>query len=84
MAHQRVVAQRPAEYFKPYNGEWRKVRDKFLAEHPYCVVCGRYATVVDHVIPLSKGGTHDGEKQAMCRSCHSRKTASVDGGWGNK
>jgi 5-methylcytosine-specific restriction protein A len=44
------------------------------------------ATDLDHIIP------HKGDKdafwvrsnwQGLCRSCHSRKTAAEDGGWGN-
>lgn len=70
---------------------WQKARRAFLAGHPLCVACkaaGRVvvASVVDHVIP------HRGDAalfwdvhnwQALCASCHARKTATEDGGFGH-
>lgn len=57
----------------------------FLAEHPICAdpfgVHKQRGDVeasseVDHVIPLDAGGTDDEENlQALCKRCHSRKTA---------
>lgn len=62
----------------PYGEKWKKARDKFLAEHKYCVYCERRgikttATVCDHIVP------HKGDKslfwnkdnwQALCNHCH--------------
>ena len=70
---------------------WRTERAAFLHAHPLCVECKREdllrpATVVDHIDP------HRGDElvfwdssrwQALCPSCHSKKTASGDGGFGN-
>jgi len=70
---------------------WRTERMAFLRAHPLCSECRRHdvirpATVVDHIDP------HRGDEavfwdrtrwQALCASCHSRKTASQDGGFGN-
>ncbi|TWG97857.1 5-methylcytosine-specific restriction protein A [Ochrobactrum sp. J50] len=70
---------------------WRTERASFLHDHPLCVECERHdlvrpASVVDHVDP------HDGNEtvfwdrsrwQALCASCHGRKTAAKDGGFGN-
>ena len=67
-----------------YDGRWRKARIAFLQRNPLCVECMRKgvltpATVVDHIIP------HRGDKdlfwneenwQALCTSCHDRKTGS--------
>lgn len=76
-----------------YNStRWKKLRIKFLKEHPLCAECGkkgivRPAEVVDHIIP------HKGNKelfwdednlQALCKGCHDRKTAKEDGRWGRK
>jgi 5-methylcytosine-specific restriction protein A len=36
---------------------------------------------VDHIVPKAHGGTDDsGNLQTLCRSCHSSKTATEDGG----
>jgi 5-methylcytosine-specific restriction protein A len=75
-----------------YGHSWRQARLNFLSSNPLCVQCHAKgyivsATVVDHIIP------HQGDEglfwdrdnwQALCRSCHSRKTASKDGGFGNR
>lgn len=66
-----------------YDRRWQKARKAFLAKHPFCAECeknGRYkaATVVDHIKP------HRGDYrkfwdtdnwQALCKSCHDKKTA---------
>lgn len=66
---------------------WRTARLGFLMTNPLCVDCGRAATVVDHRDP------HRGDPlvfwdhtrwQSMCASCHGRKTASHDGGFGHR
>ena len=69
-----------------YGKKWQAARKQYLAAHPLCVECmkkGRYtkATDVDHIIP------HRGDPklfwdrdnwQALCHSCHSRKTGRED------
>lgn len=69
-----------------YGYKWQQARAGYLARHPLCVHCqkaGRVeeATEVDHVIP------HRGDMalfwdssnwQALCKPCHSAKTASED------
>lgn len=74
-----------------YTSAWDRARATFLRQHPLCRVCeshGRLtpASVVDHIVP------HKGDQrlfwdttnnwQSLCRSCHSRKTAREDGGFG--
>ena len=63
----------------------------FLRRNPYCVACNAQgvlaaATDVDRIMP------HRGDRklmwdehnlQALCRACHSRKTAREDSGFGN-
>lgn len=81
----RTVVERPTAVERGYDAEWRRVRDAFIKENPLCVDCGRPATEVDHIIALKDGGTHDNMNLASrCTSCHSRKTARVDGGFGNR
>ena len=68
------------------SARFRSARSDFMAEHPFCQICGARATDLDHIKP------HKGDPdlfwevdnwQALCASCHSRKTAREDGGFGN-
>lgn len=73
-----------------YSSEWRITSRAYLARNPLCVECMKQrrvvaATVTDHIIP------HRGDPalfwdpinwQALCKSCHDRKTALHDGRWG--
>ena len=75
-----------------YGYRWQKLRNRYIAQHPYCVECLKHgkitlATDVDHIRP------HRGDPrllydeknlQSLCHSCHARKTASEDGGLGNR
>lgn len=72
-----------SEFAHLYNSaKWKRVRLKFLSQHPRCVMClasGRQtpANEVDHIIP------HCGDiglfwdvdnYQSLCKRCHSSKT----------
>lgn len=59
-----------------YTSEWRKARKEYLLDHPECVICGRSAEIVDHIVPLKDGGAELDERnlQSLCWSCHSRKS----------
>ncbi len=77
--------RRPSPEARGYTSAWRKLRAAFLASHPFCESpgCLNAATEVDHKLALRKGGTHDeANLQALCRSCHSRKTVRDDNGFG--
>lgn len=80
---------RPNSNARGYDSNWRKTRAAFLNRNLLCVTCLREgeftpAKHVDHKTPLSQGGTNAEENlQALCHSCHSRKTASEDGGFRN-
>ena len=84
--------ERGSSSARGYDYEWRKIREAFLRKrmwcsNPYGVHTGMrvMAVHVDHVVPLSQGGTHDeGNLNPLCTSCHSRKTAASDGGFGNR
>ena len=57
-------------------------RARWLSMHPLCVHCeavGRVsaASVVDHFVPLSKGGADDDSNlQSLCKPCDEVKTAA--------
>ena len=91
---QPAPAPRASASKRGYSAAWEKARKGFLAKHPRCE-CPEHAgkpdapraTVVDHHKP------HKGDKalfwdssnwRALAASCHSRKTASEDGGFGNR
>ena len=90
--HVPATEQRETTAQRGYNSRWQKARLTFLASHPLCAECERQgkvtaATVVDHVIP-HKGDQRlfwDSENnwQSLCVTCHSRKTATEDNGFGN-
>lgn len=71
----------------PYNTQaWQRLRRAKLMDKPLCEECeagGRLvpATVVDHVVPVSKGGAPFPaieDLTSLCQPCHSRKTAQED------
>lgn len=63
---------------KKYGRAWKRIRDKYAAEHPFCELCYERGLLVPteeihHKKPLSEGGTHDTDNLlALCKSCHSR------------
>ena len=66
-----------------YGARWRRLRRMQLNKAPMCVRCGSAATEVDHITPRAAGGSDAFDNlQSMCKSCHSRKTAGEDGGFG--
>lgn len=57
---------------------YRRLRGRYMADHPWCVVCGDVATDLDHITPHrgDKGLFWDKDNwQSLCHVCHSRKTA---------
>lgn len=75
-----------------YTDAWLRYAKAYLAAHPLCVECNRkgrlnLATCVDHKVPHRgdmKLFWDDENHQGLCHECHSRKTASEDGGFGNE
>lgn len=72
-----------------YDATWQRLRLMYLRDNPLCVECERQgeivaATDVDHITPIASGGERLDESnlQSLCRSCHSRKTVTEDGGFG--
>jgi 5-methylcytosine-specific restriction protein A len=92
-AHQPPQPKRGSSTQQGYGSKWRKARAEFLALHPRCE-CKEHkgkanapaSTDVDHIIP------HRGNRelfwnrrnwQARAHACHSKATATFDGGFGN-
>ena len=71
-----------------YDSDWRRLRDRWLAEHPLCAWCERegrveLGRVVDHVVSIKRAPhlrLDEGNLQTMCVECHGVKTRAEDGG----
>ena len=74
---------------KRYGRAWKRIRDKYAADHPFCELCFERGIIVSteeihHKLPLSEGGTHDRSNLiALCKSCHSTIHAKRGDYWGN-
>lgn len=61
-----------------YGRAWKRIRDKYVSQHPFCELCYEKGILVEteevhHKKKLSDGGTHDRDNLiALCKSCHSR------------
>ena len=74
-----------------YNYRWRKASSAYLKANPLCVHCKREgrlipATEVDHIISHKRDMKLFWDRknwQPLCKSCHSKKTALEDSGFGN-
>ncbi len=59
----------------------QKLRKRLMMENPLCVVCFKQgkvqaATELDHIVPVSQGGSNeDSNLQFLCSECHRVKTA---------
>jgi len=90
--HRKVNSRRNKTNQGMYGGRWQKARNIFLANNPFCAECSKdgatqLASVVDHIEPHRgnfKLFWDESNWQPLCKSCHDRKTATEDGGFGNK
>lgn len=89
MQRVKADAARDAASARNYDTQWRALRAAHLRDHPNCKQCGKHArgAHVDHI------RAHRGDDalrldprnlQTLCHSCHSKKTAARDGGFGNR
>ncbi len=91
--HKPKVETRGSASSRGYTSKWRWASKAYLIDRPFCVSCAAkgfphvMATVVDHRIP-HRGDMalfwDKGNWQSMCKPCHDRKTATEDGGFGNR
>ena len=63
---------------------WRKIRERTLIRDGYlCQYCGADANTVDHVLPVSKGGTDEPDNLlAACNRCNSSRGNRMGGFFG--
>lgn len=88
-ADREVDERRGSSHARGYTSKWRAARAVFLRANPLCAEHQRNGQVmpaeeVDHIVP------HRGDMrlmwsrsnwQPLCKSCHSRKTATEDSGF---
>ena len=76
-----IDARRGSPTERGYGTPWRRARKAVLRLIPYCVDCGHEGSAdnpltVDHIVPLSRGGTHDDDNlTTRCRRHNSAKGA---------
>jgi 5-methylcytosine-specific restriction enzyme A len=69
--------KRPGPRQRGYDAAWQKLALLVRMEEPFCRECGppTLSRHVDHIVPRRRGGTNArGNLQALCASCHARKT----------
>ncbi|MTI32806.1 HNH endonuclease [Xanthovirga aplysinae] len=79
---ERKAQGRRTEETKFYQSSaWRRLRNAFIKDNPLCVECHAKgivspANVVDHIVPIRKGGAELNIKnlQSLCSPCHNRKS----------
>ena len=75
---------------RKYGRAWKRIRDRYAAEHPFCELCYEKGVMakteqIHHKLPLSEGGTHDRNNLiALCRPCHSRIHAQRGDRWNRR
>lgn len=94
--HQREENKRYEKYDRNpavrrrYGRVWKRVRDSYVKEHPFCEECFQKGVIVPveevhHIKPLAEGGTHDKYNLiSLCKSCHARTHAKRGDRWNRK
>lgn len=88
----KATIRRCEKAYKRYQSKrWKVFREMYLAEHPLCKNfddCHNFAEHVDHIKRIESEEDElfydENNLQALCRKCHSKKTAMEDGGFGNR
>jgi len=70
--------ERDPEINKTYGRSWKRIRDRYIKQHPLCEMCqkeGRLTPVdeVHHIVPVSQGGKSvESNLMSLCHSCHTK------------
>ena len=85
--HKAKMQRTPSGEQGSYNNAWQKVSVNYRRANPLCEVClvlgemvditpGDYKGCVDHMIPITRGGSmyNLGNLLALCKSCHDTKS----------
>lgn len=73
---------------RKYGRAWKRIRDRYAAEHPFCELCFQRGVLakteqIHHIKPLREGGgSEDSNLMALCHACHSRIHAERGDRWG--
>ena len=93
--HEKLVNQNYEKYGRNkdskrrYGRAWKRIRDKYVSQHPFCELCYEKGILVEteevhHKKKLSDGGTHDRDNLiALCKLCHSKIHAQQGDRWSN-
>lgn len=89
--HKRVQRNFRSSSQMGYDYQWKKRRERWIAMHPFCEMCGALedGMNVDHIVPHQGDMAlfhDDNNLRTLCHSCHSKVTRQqqVDGtlkGW---
>ncbi len=80
-AGERPKSKRVHGYNARYGRRWQKIAKAVRYDEPFCRLCGKLSTCVDHIKPIEDGGTNArGNLQALCWRCHSKKTRKENAG----
>jgi 5-methylcytosine-specific restriction enzyme A len=80
--------ERGSSTSRGYDNDWRRLRDRVLAERPLCVMCeaeGRIepATVGDHIVPIKVDPSRrldPSNVRPLCKAHHDQRTDEGDFG----
>lgn len=83
--HKRKYTSYRKNKSKQYGHHWRELSKRFLRQYPLCALCGKAATISDHIKPLHDDSTLDDIMSTdnlapVCHTCHDWKTRNIDRG----
>lgn len=68
-----------------YDAAWERASREQLRREPWCRMCGKAATVADHIVSFRgrpELRLRRSNLRSLCKRCHDEKTARVEGGFG--